>query len=712
MYRANSLSRITSFLRALLFIIALPVLLPAQHDIVADTVEAGAFDMGKMWTFDFPPKEHFKATYGFEPDDKWFENARLASLRFASYCSASFVSPNGLVMTNHHCARESGTSSQKPGENFNETGFYAKKQGDERKVEGLFVDQLIKILDVTERIQNAMAKGGSDQEQMQIRRKEYDNITNEYKDKEGWKDLTLQIVRFYNGGKYSLYGFKRYNDVRLVFVPELQLGFFGGDYDNFTYPRYNLDCSFFRVYDEKGQPLKTDHYFKFNPNGAAEGEPVFVTGNPGSTSRLMTISDLEERRDVEYPIMLSSMRKRSSLLKGINETEKSDNLINSIFEIENSIKAINGIYGGLKDPYLMARKAAFEKKFRNDVRNNPKMSANLSIWDDIAKSNQELKKIYPESAVFILTGGDEAGDNYYIGKALWALAGSRQDPTRSERLKSSISMFFKPESMEERKKPLFNKVEEGSLTQFLEKAQSLLGDSDPFVKKALNGKSPKEAAQWLLAHTRMLDDTFVTELLQKDSAGLSAVDDPMLQLTQIAQDRSNVGLVSYRKTMTALSISRSKLGRMLFDLYGTKVPPDATFSLRINDGVVKGYEYNGTLAPAYTTFYGMYDRYYGFRGNKIWSLPERWQNPPAELLKAPMNFVTTNDIIGGNSGSPMINKNLEVVGLVFDGNMESLPGDFIYVADENRTVAVHAGGIYAALKYIYKAKRLLNELAP
>ena len=655
-----------------------------------DTVQAGMYDMGKMWTFDYPPKDFFKQTYGFDADEKWFEETRLAALRFASYCSASFVSANGLVMTNHHCARESGTDIQRPGENFNETGFFAKKQEDERKVEGLYVDQLVKIIDMTSRIQDAMAKGTSDAEQLKIRRAEYDAIVKEYKEKDGFKGLELQVVRFYNGGKYSLYGFKRYNDVRLVFMPELQLGFYGGDYDNFTYPRYALDCSFFRVYDEAGKPLKTEHYYRFNPEGAKEGEPVFVVGNPGSTNRLQTISDLEYRRDVQMPLILSGLRNQSSLLKGYNESVHSDSILNLIFGLENSIKALGGIYEGMKDPYLMARKGAFEKKFRADAAANPKTKDKIGSWDEIATANLGLRSAYPPVSVFT----SEAGDLFTFATGVLEAEGNPKaiEELRTTKLGAEV-------------------LSEGFLALHLQSALNVLGASDPYVVAALGGLSSKAAAAKLVRTTRIKDATFREGLLMKDSAGLASASDPILDLARMYVARQAETIATYRSFATKQQVSRQKIGRMVFDLYGTAVSPDATFSLRINDGVVKGYEYNGTIAPPFTTFYGLYDRYYSFKGShKDWELPARWLKPTPELLTTRMDFVTTNDIIGGNSGSPMINKNREVVGLAFDGNMESLPGEFIYTPDGNRTVGVHAGGMIAALRDIYKAKRLVTEL--
>ena len=672
----------------------------AQNAQCDKPTEPGIFDMGKMWTFDYAPIDYFRNTYNFTPDQKWFEEARLSALRFATYCSASFVSADGLVMTNHHCARESGTNVQRPGENFNDNGFYAKKLNDERKVEGLFVDQLAKIEDITDRVLAAMAKETSDAGQLAMRDKEYAAIKKDYAEKAEWKGLELQTIQFYNGGKYSLYGFKRYNDVRLVFMPELHLGFFGGDHDNFTYPRYNLDCSFFRVYDETGKPLKTKNYFKFSTNGATEGDPVFIIGNPGTTLRLSTISDLEYRRDVLLPYNLNLLKKVSLMYQAYNEKAKSDSLINIIFGLENSWKATNGEYEGLKDPCILNRKASFETKFKSDVQNKASISSNLWVWNEIEKTNKELRAIFEE---YNITGATArfSGQLLQYAQASVNLVLSSSDAARKEAFKKRMSALPIPKELE---------LEQQVLNIHLQTALEKLGSSHPYVKAALNGKTPEEASKEIIKNTRLADPQFRSELLTKDSAALWNVNDPLLNLAKVSMPRFNELSVTYRELQSKLFAYRSKIGRMLFDLYGTQIPPDATFSLRINDGVVKGYEYNGTIAPPITTYFGMYDRYYSFNKKYPFTLPKRWENPPAELLKTPMNFVTTNDIIGGNSGSPMVNKNLEVVGLVFDGNIESLPGRFIFIPDKNRAVGVHSGGMLAALKYIYKANRLVGEL--
>jgi hypothetical protein len=681
--------------------ICLVITAKAQVKINPDTVKAGLFDMGKMWTFDYPPTDYFKNTYHFAPDEKWFEETRLSALRFANYCSASFVSSNGLVMTNHHCARESGTDVQKPGENFNENGFYAEKLENERKIPGLYVDQLVKIEDITLQVQEIMDKDTSKSGAIAIRNIAYQKIKSNYENKNGWKGLELQTIQFYNGGKYSLYGFKRYNDVRLVFMPELHLGFFGGDYDNFTYPRYDLDCSFFRVYDETGKPLKTDHYFKFNPKGATEDEPVFIVGNPGSTRRLSTISDLEFNRDFVIPTNLKIYKDRSLALQSYNKDAKNDSITNQIFSYENSYKARKGELTGLQDPYLMARKAAFEKKFQNDLKNKPNLKDQILIWDNIAKDNAMAQKLYKLNLFFAPNprlSGDLLAFAFAIENYVFL---KRKDPLNAGSFKSILS----------KSKPVkIMTIEEGYLAAYLQELTENLDEDNMFLAKALHGKSPKEAAQLLLKSTRLNDPQVRANLLKLDTTVITQFSDPLLDLARIATPLYRAAADQYKIIQDRLFANRSKLGNLLFQLYGTSIPPDATFSLRINDGIVKGYEYNGTIAPSKTTFYGLYDRYNSFNKQYPFYLPKRWQNPPAELLPIPMDFVTTNDIIGGNSGSPMINKNREVIGLVFDGNMESLPGGFIYIPDLNRSVGVTSTGMLGAIKYIYKAKRLEKEL--
>ena len=359
------------------------------NQLVLDTIKAGKFDTGKMWTFDFPPKKFFKDEYNFDATDQWLDNVRMSALRFATYCSASFVSADGLVMTNHHCARESVTDATRKGEDLHTNGFYADSLSQERKIEGLFVDQLVKIIDVTDEVQKALdnAKGETE------RKANKDKVVEKYKKETG---LECSIISFYNGGKYSLYAYKRYKDVRLVFAPETQLGFYGGDPDNFTYPRYALDCSFFRVYDENGKPLKTDHFFKWSPEGPSEGEPVFVVGNPGTTKRLLTVAQLEYQRDITNPVTLDRLgdmiRIYSELIK--EEPSREAKMQDKLFSFANSQKAYAGIEKGLLDPELLQRKRAFEAKFKQGVQSNPKLNSVYgNLWSTIADARSEMRTI-------------------------------------------------------------------------------------------------------------------------------------------------------------------------------------------------------------------------------------------------------------------------------------------------------------------------------
>lgn len=680
----------------------------AQTPFNPDTVKAGMFDNGKMWTFDFPPTEYFEKTYQFKPTQEWFDGVRMSALRFANWCSASFVSADGLVMTNHHCAREVAMQVQQESENFMNNGFYAQTLEQERRIPELFVDQLVLIEDITQRVQQAFNKGKTDEEKVNLRNTEFENIKKEYGEMESWKGLVLQPVTLYQGARYSLYGFKRFTDVRLVIMPELALAYFGGDYDNFTYPRYCLDFTFFRVYDESGKPFKPKYYFKFDQDGVDENEPVFVVGNPGSTNRQATVAMLEYFRDVSWPTITGLLDSRSKILQKYNETAKSDSIVNVIFGYENSLKAIGGRLEGLRDPYIMARRKAFEKEFQQAVasknKNRPesKGKSPLAIWNDIGATQDDIRKVYHESILF---SPPESFNSTAFQLAMdlntFALI-AQTDKKRAEELAKSIA---------EAQHNTVQEIETAYLAAHLKEAGKYFGINDAYVSAALKHGNPDVAAAALLKKTKMYDLSFRKELLEKGPKAISASNDPLLVLTRDAVRRhesARTKMLQLNAKMTAL---RARLSLMMYDAYGTRIPPDATFSLRFADGVVKPYEYNGTKAPVFTTFYGLYDRYYSFEQTYPWNLPEKWKNPPEALLKEPINFISTNDIIGGNSGSPMINRDREVVGLIFDGNMESLPGNYIYLPERNRTVSVHAGGILAAMKHIYKAERIVEELS-
>ncbi len=673
-----------------------------------DTVKAGKYDTGTMWTFDYPPLKYFKEKYNFSPSEKWLDNVRMSALRFANYCSASFVSADGLVMTNHHCGRESVAKVTKPGEDLFDNGFYAKTLSDERRVPGLYVDQLVAIKDVTNDIQYAMNKGTTPEEKVMFQRAEMDKLKRQYEKETG---LRVQIVTLYNGGKYSLYEYKRYTDVRLVFSPEASLGYFGGDYDNFTYPRYDLDCNFFRVY-ENGKPLHTKHYFHWSPDGAQPGEPVFVVGNPGHTDRLKTVAQLEFLRDVQYPRTLRLLDNLVDVYSSVIKLhpELKTKLQNRLFEFSNSQKAYTGMLAGLRDPVLMQKKVDFERKFQEAVDANPKLKTqDGDLWAKIAALQAKKRKIanvsyalsinpYTSSKYFLI-----ARDVINLADQLKLPEDQRADQYKGAGLDSTIDNLV-PKEMDPDMDNAMLKVQVAKFYKYL-------GSDKSVVEKITGGNTGNAAVNYMLGNTVLTNAGKLKALVKEGPDAILSSSDPFIYfLVNTETQRANLQNEEMQLSSEEATYSQ-ELGKALFDVYGTSIPPDATFTLRISDGVVKGYPYNGTIAPPFTTFYGLYDRYYSFGKKFPWNLPEKWVNPPADFnLSTPLDFVCTSDIIGGNSGSPVINEKAQIVGLAFDGNIESLPGNFIFTTKTNRAVAVQSVGMMEAIKDLYKATRLSDEL--
>lgn len=658
--------------------------------------EPGPHDFGKMWTFENPPKDWFKEAYNYDLDQTWFDEGRESSLRFASWCSASFVSPNGLVMTNHHCSQPVVSALQKDGENFDRQGFYAPTYADERRNPEVFVEQLIKVADVTEKIKSMVSGAATDDEKIAKQQEAFTMVQKEYGNNPDWKNLRMQVVTYYSGGKYSLYGYKRYDDVRLVFIPEQELGFFGGDPDNFTYPRYNLDVTFWRVYDENGKPLDTSgNYFKFNTDGVKEGTPVFVIGNPGSTERYRTISQLEYDRDYRYPSDIEFYTNRMKMLEEQYKMSPDDDTKNTIFSLSNSLKAIKGALNGLNDPELFARKVKMEQKIRANA-------SGKTYWDDMQSYYTVLSKHGPELRFLAPTplSGKVLPLMYTIHEYTQVAAENPESPDLAGLEKKMMELA-----------PAVNDAKEvKSFAMILSELQKFAKADDQYIRTILDGRTPEVAAKEILSETVFASEKDLDKLLDKSTKKFIRKKDPLIHAAQLLGDEYNKAVHEFQSTGVVRKQIEQNIANEVFKVYGNALPPDATFTLRISDGIVKSYEYNGTIAPIKTTYFGMYDRHYSNDGKFPWNLPEKWWNPPIDLLKAPMNFICTADIIGGNSGSPIINVNREVVGLVFDGNIESLPGKFIFDDENNRTVAVHAGGIVAALRYIYKADRLVGEL--
>ena len=528
-------------------------------------VEFSFDDFGAMWTFDAVPLEKYQKKYGFVPDKAWLNHVQKSALQFGRGCSGAFVSEDGLIMTNHHCVRGHLKDIEKEGENLMRDGFYAQTLEQERKIPEMFVDQLISITDVTENVRKAMNKGKDNDEKIHFKNQEIDKLIKKYEKKTG---LTCKVVTLYNGGKYSLYAYKRYTDIRLVMVPDFQIAATGWDWDNFTYPRYELDFAFCRAYDKNGKPVKVENHFTWSKKGAQEGEAIFVIGRPGDTDRLLSVNELKYYKDVLYPPILSMLNERYHQAFEAYEKATDENkarALNTMLSVANGRKYYAGSLLALNDKYIMTKKEDFEKKLKAKVKANPELNAKYAtLWNDIDNIIDQMKKY----------------------------------PAKREKLSNSLSVL------------------------------------------------------------------------------------------------------------------NQKLGRLIFDAYGSQIPPDATLTLRISDGVIKGYGYNGTIAPGKTSYYGLWDRYYSF-GQKDypWGLHPRWQKIPTGLdLSIPIGFASTNDIVGGNSGSSVINRKGEVVGLIHDGNMEHLAGAYIFLEENNRAVATDSYGLLEALKLVYKTKPLVYEL--
>jgi hypothetical protein len=671
-------------------------------------VAAGEFDNGKMWTFEYPPLEYFRDEYGFNPDSAWFAGARLGALRIPR-CSASFVSPNGLVMTNHHCARESATAVSQPGESLLDNGFYASALEDERALEDQRADQLIAIIDVTEEIFSGIAAASSDAERATLLQAAEEAASRRISDEYGGEDadIVVEVIELWNGARYSAYVFHRYMDVRLVMAPELKIGMFGGDPDNFTYPRYNLDMSFFRIYDDDGNPLQTDNYFSWSEEGVQEGDAVFVIGNPGGSSRLQTVAQLEWRGAARDKTIADLYASRAAVYDALvdEDPEKAEelDLRNLVADLLNSEKAYRGMWRGLQNPEYMARRRDSERQFLVAIADNPALNAEYAGLVDEMAGIQERRTEYADEFSAFIAIGSPMFTSAVVQRALSAYQYlAAQAAGAPEAALSQVKDQIR--SIEDQP----STIQGGLLTARLRDIETYLGADSEIGSEILLGRTPEQTSDAILAHSALADSDRAAAALESGSLTMT---DPAVHLVATAFD----AIVEYQSAFQQLGQQEAgvaaSLGRARFDVYGTSIPPDATFSLRIADGIVTGYPYNGTYAPIYTTFYGLYDHFYSYGPDSDWDLPENWQNPPASFdLSKPLNFVLTADVIGGSSGAPVINEDLEIVGLIFDGNIESLPGDYIFDPEINRSVAVDVRGILEALDEMYDADRIVLEL--
>jgi hypothetical protein len=662
-----------------------------------------------MWTFDNPPTKLVQDKYNFAITQQWLDHVRLSSVRLNDGGSGSFVSPTGLLLTNHHVALGQLQKNSTPEHDYVKSGFYARTSAEEIKSPDLEVNVLVSMENVTARVQDAL-KGARNAEQEFAKRKDaIATIERESQEKTGFRS---DVKTLYQGGEYWLYRYKKYTDVRIVFAPEQQIAFFGGDPDNFTYPRYDLDFALFRVY-ENGRPIQSQNFLKWNPKGAADGELVFVSGHPGSTQRLDTLAQLEFERDVLEPAILKLLHSRIDTLKKYSASgpEASRRATEQIFGLENSVKAYDGRVKGLQDKRVMDAKRADEAKFKAQVAANPQWKAAYgNAWDQIAaavKKNQtRIKEQYFHGLNSVLASRAQQIVQYVA--EVKKPDGERLDDYDESKLESLRLQMFSPA-------PIYADMEIARITGALEldlAEAGPAGGNDPWVKLVLNGKSPREVATELVNGTKLTDPEVRKKLVEGGESAVAVSTDSMIVLARkldpirrelIKWQEDNVDSVEQR--------AGEQLGKARFAAFGKSTYPDATFTLRLSYGQVKGYPMNGTIAPPMTTMYGLYDRAASFGNKGPFELPQRYVDGRTKLdLSTPLNFVTSNDIIGGNSGSPVVNKNGEIVGLIFDGNIESLVGDFVYEGETNRAVAVHTAAITEALRKIYGAEALANEL--
>jgi hypothetical protein len=663
-----------------------------------------------MWTFNNVPRAEIKKKYGFEVTDQWLDKVRLASVRFNNGGSGSFVSPNGLVLTNYHIVEDIVNEVSTPEKDLAKEGFLAKTRAEEIKAPSLELNQLISIEDVTARVNSAVPANATDAEAFKARTAEIAKIEAESLKATG---LRSDVVPLYQGGQYNLYRYKKYTDVRLVFVPEFQAAFFGGDPDNFNFPRFNIDMALVRIY-ENDQPIHPEHYFKWSTAGAKEGDLVFVTGNPGSTGRLDTVAHLEQLRDTSIPIILRMLERREAMLKkymslGEEQTRQAQNELNTV---QNALKVYRGQLAGLKDEALMTRKKKEEQALRKSIAANPERQKLYGeAWDAIAKAHQAYPSYIRDRRIFEQAGGFNS-DLFDYARALVRLATENEKPN-SERLpeytdarRASLELaLYSPA-------PIHEDFEKLKLADSLGFMVELLGADNALVKQVLAGKTPEARANELISGTKLKDPEYRKELAKGGRAAIESSNDPMIVVARLIDPKAREVRKRYETELTGVERANyAKIARALFETEGTKLYPDATFTPRLSYGAVEGYVENGKKVQPFTTLGGLYARSEQFKQQFPYNLPQRWwERKNSVNQNTPFNFVSTNDIIGGNSGSPTINKNGELVGLIFDGNIQSLVGDFMYDPSVNRAISVDSRGMLEVMKKIFDANDLVAEL--
>ncbi len=673
------------------------------------TIPVRAVDEG-MWPLNNVPKAEIKRKYGFDVTDEWLRKVQMASVRFPNG-SGSFVSPNGLVLTNYHIVEDFVGEISTAAKDYAKEGFVAHNQNQEMKIPGLEINVLISIEDVTDRVNGAVKPDMSAADANNTRRSIISAIESESLQATG---LRSDVVTLYQGGQYNLYRYKKYSDLRLVFVPEFQAAFFGGDPDNFNFPRFNIDMALVRVY-ENDQPLKVENYFKWSKTGVRDGDLVFVTGHPGSTSRLNTVGHIESLRDVSIPLVLRMLESRREAMKaymaqGEEQTRRAQNDLNSV---ENSIKVYKNQLAGLRDMNLMARKRKSEQALRNPIAADPQKQKEYGdAWEAIAKGRKDLAQYERDRRFMDLAAGFNT-PLFTYARLLVRLAEENEKPNAKRLPEFTEARRAALEGTLYSTAPIYDDYEKLKLAKSLSFLQSEYGANSPVTKKILQGKTPEARAAELIDGTKLKDVEFRRQLAAGGKKAIDDSNDPMIELAKSIDNEARAVRKRYEEEVVAVERGNyARIARALFEEKGTSLYPDATFTLRISYGAVKGYrESNGKWVPPFTTMGGLYARSNQFHHAFPYNLPPRW-NARRKFVnpRVPFNFVSTNDITGGNSGSPTINKNRELVGLIFDGNIQSIVGDFDYDESVNRSISVDVRGMLEVLRKIFGANEVAAEL--
>jgi hypothetical protein len=660
-----------------------------------------------MWLFNAFPKEKVKAQYGFLPTQQWLDHVRLSSVRFNNGGSGSFVSADGLTFTNHHVGADCIQKLSKAGTDYMKTGFYAKTQADEAKCPDLELNVLTGIDDVTAKVNAGVKAGLSAAEAGQAQRSTMSAIEKDCATSSG---LRCDVVTLYSGDVFHLYKYKKYTDVRLVFAPEFDAAFFGGDPDNFTYPRYDLDITFFRIY-ENDKPVHLDNYLKWSKGGVQDGELIFVSGHPGGTDRLKTVAQMRYLKDVDYPARLANYKRRIALFQkfGAESAENARIAQEELFGYQNSQKAITGYFEGLRNETEMARKDAAERdQTKAYMAKHPQ---DPNPWDEIANATKVEREIYsPLTYVERLRGFNSDLAQY----ARWIVRAADEKPKpNGDRLREYRDSALP--SLEQKlfsSAPVYKNFEAVLLADSLDQMQEALGADHAAVKAALAAKSPDEVAKEAIGGTKLDDVAVRKQLYEGGKAAVDASTDPLIVLMRNVEPAARAVRKRYDDEVDAVERRDGAIiAKARFEQSGFNQPPDATFTLRLSYGAAKGYEENGKKIPYFTTMAGAFQHADEHGNRPPYNLAESWTKMKPKLtLSTPLNFVSTADIIGGNSGSPTINKAGEVVGIIFDGNIQSLVWNFFFDERQGRAVSVDSRGIIEALRKIYGANPLADEL--